>query len=376
MSKLFKKTLLMKPYIKAACCAAPLVVMPLAAKAQSNVELYGIIDTSIQWARSGGTSTTRLDPSNVQTSSWGLRGEEDLGGGMKAVFKLENGFNPNNGTMAQSGKMFGREAWVGLSGKYGSLTAGLHNTPLAYGLIRFSMGDLGHWDWGHASNNYDFFTSTRVNNSIAYVSPTMSGVTVSALYARGANGDPTLPRTLGDTVSVGVNYTKGPLAIEADYESMVYGKASTITAGSQTGTGNFEFLGVSYDFNFVKIGALAMLHRGSGDVKVVNSSIYADPNNLYYDVSALFPHVFTPAGSLMVSFGQYKLQGNSAGNSTSIGTRYDYHLSMRTGVYTGVAYIKNGSLASFTQTGAATSGIPVATGKNQIAVLAGMMHRF
>jgi predicted porin len=366
----------MKPYIKAACCVALLIALPLAARAQSSVELYGIVDTSIQWAHSGGQSTARLDASNVQTSSWGLRGEEDLGGGMKAIFKLENGFNTNNGAMAQTGKMFGREAWVGLSGKYGSITAGLHNTPLAYGLIRYSMGDLGHWDWGHASNNYDFFTSTRVSNSVAYTSPIIGGVTLSALYARGANGDSTLPSTLGDTVSVGLNYTRGPLSVEADYESMVYGKTSPITADSQTGVGNFEFLGASYDFNFVKLGALAMLHRGSGDVKAVNSTIYADPNNLYYDVSALFPHMFTQNGSLMVSFGQYRLQGNSDGNSSSIGTRYDYHLSPRTGVYTGVAYIKNGSLASFTQTGAAYSGIPVATGKDQIAVLAGMMHRF
>jgi predicted porin len=366
----------MKPYIKAAFCAALLIALPLTARAQSSVELYGIVDTSIQWAHSGGQSTTRLDSSNVQTSLWGLRGQEDLGGGMKAIFKLEDGFNPNNGETAQTGKIFGREAWVGLSGKYGSLTAGLHNTPLAYGLINFSMGDLGHWDWGHASNNYDFFTSTRVSNSIAYASPTISGVTVSALYARGANGTPGMPSTLGDTVSVGVNYTKGPLSLEADYESLVYGKTADITAGSQTGVGNFEFLGASYDFGFVKLGALAMLHRGSGDVQTVDSTIYADPNNLYYDVSALFPHMFTQNGSLMVSFGQYKLQGNSAGNSTSIGTRYDYHLSPRTGVYTGVAYIKNGPLADFTQTGAAYSGIPVSPGKNQIAVLAGMMTRF
>jgi predicted porin len=307
---------------------------------------------------------------------WGLTGAEDIGGGTKIIFKLENGFDVNNGIDAQTNKIFGREAWVGASGSFGTFRLGLNNTPMAYALIHFSMGDLGHWDWGHASNNYDFFVSTRVSNSIYYTSPNVHGLQLSALYARGANGDPTLPRTLGDTAAIGLNYTNGPLAIEADYESQVYGKTATATAGTSTEAGNFEFFGVSYDFQFMKLGGLVMVHRGAGEITTAASGVYADPNNLYYDVLALFPHVFDSNGSLMFSFGQYKLQGNSAGNSSSLGMRYDYHLSPRTGVYAGVAGIKNGSLANFTQTGAQFSGIPVAAGNNQIALLTGMMHRF
>lgn len=366
----------MNPYIRGICCALPCLALSYTAHAQSSVTLYGLLDTSIQYAHSGGTSTTRLDSSNVQTSMWGLRGQEDLGGSTKIIFKLENGFDVNNGVDAQTNKIFGREAWVGAVGDFGSVKIGLNNTPMAYALIHFSMGDLGHWDWGHASNNYDFFVSTRTSNSIYYTSPIVAGFQLSALYARGANGDPTLPRTLGDTASLGLNYTNGPFAIEADYESLVYGRTATATPTSSTETGNFEFFGASYDFQFVKLGGLVMVHRGAGDVKTANSSVYADPNNLYYDVSALFPHVLSTNGSLMLSFGQYKLQGNTAGDSSSLGLRYDYHLSPRTGVYAGVAGIKNGSLANFTQTGAQFSGIPVAAGNNQIAVLTGMMTRF
>lgn len=354
-----------------------LLGLSASAHAQSSVTLYGIVDTSIQFSHSGSSNTTRLDSSNVQTSSWGLKGNEDLGGGYQAFFKLENGFNVNNGTMAQTNKMFGREAYVGLSGKFGSMSMGLHNDEMMWGLIRYSMGDLGHWDWGHASNNYDFFTSTRVSNSIVYETPNLYGFKFSGMYARGANGDATLPRTLGDTISASVSYNQGPLSMEAIYESQVYAKTTTVVAGSPTGTGNFEFFGVSYDFNVVKLGALVMVHRGAGDIRAVNSTGYADPNNIYYDVSAVVPHVFVPQGSVMVSFGQYFLQGNSHGNSASWGLRYDYHLSPRTGVYAGVAGILNGSQASFTQTGAQYSGIPVqAPGKNQLAALVGMMHKF
>jgi len=366
----------MKPYIKGVGCAVSLMAMSCAAQAQSSVTLYGLLDTSIQYANTGGKNTTRLDSSEVQTSSWGLKGQEDIGGGTKIIFKLENGFNVNNGANAQTNAMFGREAWVGATGSFGTITAGLNNTEMMWGLVHYSMGDLGHWDWGHASNNYDFFAMTRVSDSINYASPNMAGFQVTALYSRGANGSTTLPSTLGDTAELGLSFNRGPLSLEAIYESQVYSKTTTITSSSPTQVGNYEFFGASYDFNVVKLGGLVMVHRGAGSITASNFSGFADPNNIYYDVSALIPNVLNSNGSLMFSFGQYKLQDNSAGNSSSYGMRYDYHLSRSTGVYAGVAGIKNGSLASFTQTGAQYSGVPVAPGNNEVAVLVGMMHRF
>jgi predicted porin len=364
----------MNPYIRGIGYALPLVAFPFSVHAQSSVTLYGALDTSIQYAHSGGTSTTRLDSSNVQASEWGLTGAEDVGGGTKVIFKLESGFNVNNGASAQTSKIFGREAWVGMSGPYGRVQAGLNNSPEMWGLIRFSAGDLGHWVWGQASNNYDFFVSTRIANSIIYTSPNVLGFTFSGMYARGANGDATLPRTLGDTFSVGVNYARGPLSFEADYLSQVYTTATPITASSSTHAGNHDLFGVSYDFGFAKFDGLLVLHRGAGNVTAVNSTGYADPNNLYYDISAQIPNVLN--GTLMFSFGQYKLQANSAGNSTSYGARYDYRLSPRTGLYVGVAAVRNGSQASFNVNGAAYSGITVAAGKNDLAGIVGMIHRF
>jgi predicted porin len=185
-----------------------------------------------------------------------------------------------------------------------------------------------------------------------------------------------MPRTLGDTAVVSASYNQGNFSIEAIAETQVYAQTTTITAATSTHSGNYEFLGTSYDFHFVKLGALAVLHRGAGNITASNFAGYTDPNNVYYDVSALFPHVLASNGSVMVSFGQYRLQRSSHGNSSSWGVRYDYHLSPRTGVYAGVAGILNGSEASFTQTGAQQTGIPVSPGKNELALLVGMMHRF
>ncbi|WP_267929696.1 porin [Paraburkholderia sp. ZP32-5] len=348
--------------------------LPCAAHAQSSVTLYGTIDASIQYARTGGKTVARLDSNNVFPSDWGLTGAEDIGGGTKVIFKLENGFNVANGQIVQTGKIFGREAWVGLSGPYGRVQFGLNNSPEMWGLARFEAGDLGRWDWGHAANNFNFFVSTKISNSVIYVSPTFNGFTFSAMWGFGANGDPTLPRTLGNTASLGVYYAKGPLSFEADYESQVYSTDTVITPSSPTSTGNHSLFGIGYDFGFVHLYGLFVLHRGAAQVKVSNPAAFADPNNFYYDLSAQIPHVLN--GTLIADFGQYKLQGNSNGNATSYGLRYDYRLSKRTGLYAGIAYMRNGSEASFTENPAQGAGIPVSPGKNLLTTVVGMVHSF
>src|ERR1700751_1017325 len=87
------------------------------AHAQSSVTLYGVLDDSIQYVSNvGGKSLYNMAAGNLQGNRWGVKGTEDLGGGLKAIFQLENGFNPNNGALGQGGKMFGRQAYVGLTG--------------------------------------------------------------------------------------------------------------------------------------------------------------------------------------------------------------------------------------------------------------------
>jgi predicted porin len=365
----------MKNYVKAHWYIAFLTALPCAAHAQaSGVTLYGVLDTSIQYAHSGGQSTTRVDSSNVFPSNWGIQGSEDIGGGNHVIFRLESGINVANGASAQAGKFFGREAWVGMDGPYGRFQIGLNNTPEMLGLLHFLSGDLGHWDWGHAANNYDFFPTTKIPNSIIYFSPDFNGFQFRTMWGFGANGDPALPRTLGNTFSAGVYYNKGPLAFEADYLSQVYTTSEVVMASSPTSTGNHDLFGISYDFGVVKLYGLMVLHRGAGDVKVLNTNTFAAPNNFYYEISAQVPHVAN--GTLIATFGQYKLQGNSNGNSTSVGLRYDYRLSKTTGLYGGVAYTINGSEAAFSENSGQGPGIAVSPGHNQLATVLGVVHAF
>ncbi|SAK60836.1 outer membrane protein (porin) [Caballeronia ptereochthonis] len=99
---------------------------PIASLAQSSVTLYGVIDEGFDYTNNvGGHSNELLASGFAQGSRWGLKGSEDLGGGNKAVFQLENGFDVNNGKLGQSGRMFGRQAYVGLSSStLGTLTVG------------------------------------------------------------------------------------------------------------------------------------------------------------------------------------------------------------------------------------------------------------
>ena len=86
-----------------------------AAAAQSSVTLYGVIDQGINYTNnSGGNSLVEMASGHVQGSRFGLRGSEDLGGGTKAIFQLENGFSADTGRLGQGGRMFGRQAYVGL----------------------------------------------------------------------------------------------------------------------------------------------------------------------------------------------------------------------------------------------------------------------
>src|ERR1700722_13901804 len=103
-----------------ALSAVPLAfaLTTIQAHAQNSVTLYGIIDTGFTYTHNSGGSASQfaMTSGNESGSRWGLKGSEDLGGGLKTIFQLENGFNSTTGKLGQNGREFGRQAFVGLSG--------------------------------------------------------------------------------------------------------------------------------------------------------------------------------------------------------------------------------------------------------------------
>ncbi|MBB3260499.1 putative porin [Paraburkholderia bannensis] len=164
------------------------------AHAQSSVTLYGVIDESIQWAHNVDTNGAnknlyQLAGGNLSGNRWGLKGTEDLGGGLKAIFQLESGFNVNNGKFSAfnaSTTIFGRQAYVGLThDQFGTVTLGRQYDPLV-DMVQPLTGDNYFGSEfatpGDVDNNDN---SSRTNNAIKYVSPVFDGFQFEGMYALG-----------------------------------------------------------------------------------------------------------------------------------------------------------------------------------------------
>lgn len=201
----------------------PLVALAMlsvvsAVRAENSVTLYGVIDTAINYTNSAGRGTTvAMAAGNTSGSRWGLKGSEDLGNGLKAIFRLENGFNSSTGTLLQGGREFGRQAYVGLTSvQYGTLTLGRQYNSFQDLLPYDNGGGVGMLDQIALNiyDNDDINNTWRSDNSIKYVSPSLNGLTVEGLYGfsnqAGAFAN-------NRTWSVGASYQNGPLRLDAAY---------------------------------------------------------------------------------------------------------------------------------------------------------------
>jgi len=194
-------------------CAAAFAIP--SAHAQSSVTIYGLMDAGVtMFSNMGGSKAWVSDSGVMQSNRLGFLGSEDLGGGTKAIFRLENGFSVNNGKLGQGGLLFGRQAYVGLSTQYGTVTLGRQYdfmaTNLALDATAAFIGGLYAWHL----DDLDRIAGEGVNSSIVYNSPDIHGLTFSGMYGfGGVAGD----FNEGSAVSAGLSYANGPLNIAAAY---------------------------------------------------------------------------------------------------------------------------------------------------------------
>lgn len=189
---------------------------------QSSVTLYGIMDVNVGQSKTFGSSTTPAttttgmqiyNPTNPRGSRFGFRGNEDLGGGMRAIFQLEAGLNPENGTT--NAALFNRHSWAGISGGFGELTFGLQETMHrvtnngGYNDIS-GEGELSVTTTNSSLQMMQNF-GTRVNNAVRYTSPVFSGVRVRVQSALGQ-------RATASTNGILVTYDQGPLKLALTHE--------------------------------------------------------------------------------------------------------------------------------------------------------------
>ena len=214
------------------------------AYAQSSVTLYGVVDAGVEYQNhqantTGSHDVVRLNSGNMSGSRWGLRGVEDLGGGLKGVFVLESGFSVDTGTMGQGNRLFGRQAFVGVQSQFGTLTLGRHQTPFyEFGLAFDPMAISSNYSITAQATEFQ----SRADNSIKYTG-TFGGLTGSLLYSTGTNtgaaaasalnapygnnaGEVPGNYHLGREYSASLIYNGGPFSIGAIYDETNVGIAT------------------------------------------------------------------------------------------------------------------------------------------------------
>ena len=192
-------------------------VLSTSASAQSSVTLYGVVDNALTYvSNQHGHSNFYMSQGNLQASKFGLLGSEDLGGGTKAIFRLESGFNSLTGAQSSAGYMFNRQSYVGLTNdRYGTVTLGRQYTP--YFQMVGALGPTGVLTGATGAHPGDIDaldTTLRLNNSITYLSPTIAGLQMSAQYGLGG-----VPGSIanGSHFSAAFRYDYKPFAIAAGY---------------------------------------------------------------------------------------------------------------------------------------------------------------
>jgi len=320
-----------------------------AAMAQSSVTLYGLADVwfgSVKTDDGNGNSmsSTKLNSGGVSTSRWGIKGSEDLGGGLKANFLLEQAVSLDSGAGGSTG--FSRQSYVGLSGGFGEVKLGkvwtAYDDVSGTSDAMFDSGALAPMNYVFESTNY----SANPGNTVYYSTPTFGGFAGAVSYALAE--DPRDGVTVSTSVSsFNVTYGAGPVAVQLGYQL-----EDNHTAANDK---KFTRLGGSYDFGVVVAKATYGKVANVGNVDGADVSEY----QLGVDVP------LSSALTLSASYASSKddnADGTFEAKRSGYGIAAAYALSKRTFVYTGYTSIKE------TQDGTAD-----ATTK---ALAVGLQHKF
>ena len=188
-----------------------------AAFAQSSVTLYGVADAAITKTNNGGETMLSSSSSlNNGTSRWGVRGVEDLGGGLKASFNFEGGLSLNDGAANLSGgQMFSRAANLGLSGGFGSILVGRALTPSFHGVAAYELTGTANYSALAAQFNFAG-AGSRNSSQIAYTTPNFGGVTASIGTILKGN-DASSAAGLQSKIDMNVIYKGGPISAGLSY---------------------------------------------------------------------------------------------------------------------------------------------------------------
>ncbi|CAG9251791.1 Porin [Paraburkholderia unamae] len=368
------------------------------AQAQSSVTLYGMLDAGVAYVsdtQSGAASghVFKFSSGTLNGPRWGIRGKEDLGGGLAAVFVLENGFNIGTGAAGQGSRLFGRQSYVGLEdNRWGSVTLGRQYDPVVRLVEPLGEAPVFGFSFATPGDVDNGVNTARVNNSIEFVSNEIAGFKAALLY--GFGGTPGSAGS-GQTWSAAASYHTGSLSAALGYLHADNG--ATSTNGVRTSSGSFDSLfntainsgfasasstsiaraAVRYAFTKVDVGAgysrvsyqHDALSQFDGVEKLQTANVYAN-------------YALTRTVKVGLGYNYTWSDGVAAAHYNQVSSGVLYSLSAQTELYAIAAWQRaNGTtLSSSGKRVAARASLGSyqtdSSGENQVYAAVGVRHRF
>lgn len=356
--------------VPALICAG---LLALSDKAAADVTLYGVLDVGVtRVSNENGHSISRLSSGDIQQSRFGFRGTESLGDGYQAFFNLENGFNADTGAAASSTVLFSRDARVGLSAPWGTLSLGRQAAPLVDALLPFTAAMLvfGPGYYTTHPGDYDRTLNVPVDNSVKYITPTWAGFNASLMYGFGEQAGSTSAQS---TWSAGASYTNGPLVLGAGFLQSRGANLATVRlapAANPFGTTGPDDLVNTYGFG--------------ASYKIDSFTVFAQINEAKFRISNLTPRTYeigtkwayNPAWTLGLDFTTTRVHGEDA-KIHELALSGAYGLSKRTDVYVvGVTQKTSGTNSSGGPLVAQIFTVNASSTSNQNILRAALRHKF
>jgi predicted porin len=381
---------------KTLIAASLMSAFTITAHAQSSVTLYGTLDAGLVFANNqGGHSNWQQGSGSVSNTYFGLRGSEDLGGGLHAIFTLESGFDLNNGKFTENNTIFNRQAFVGLqSDQYGTVTLGRQYDSVVDYLAPLSEAGAGYGNnlAAHPFDNDNLDNTFSVQNSVKYQSANYGGFKFGGLY--GFSNDAG-QFSNNRAWSAGASYNNGPLSVAASYLQLNNSGSTNLNGAVTQGNGTAEIAamlqrtfgaGINYSYGPANVGFVYTHTQLDGITGVnVGGETLAGfgGTNLHLDNFELNGrYALTPALSLNAAY--TFTNGTMTGSNGSGDPKWqtaslqgDYSLSKRTDVYLeGVFQHASGELGNLGANVASINTLSPSTSANQTVVAVGMRHRF
>ena len=339
----------------------------------ANVSLYGIADAGLRYNHYEGAvdkHSFTLDTGASSASRFGLKGSEDLGNGMTVGFQLENGFNIDDGKLANGGRLFGRQASLYVKGDFGTV---------AFGRMGGLASSCGSYDvfWGIGDafgGQYKIIEglaiSDRYDNMVTYQTPKFSGIQATVQYSFNedtANKNREGSSAVNRYAAAGVTGEFGAVQTAVAYEFQNYQSIG----GTQTKDGHTVYAGANYDCGFAKTFLMGQYFKN-----VSSTSAIADLDAA--DAPSVGPEGITgyglglgtvvPLGAAKLTVAAYYTDAeledtNTDYTSVAFGGKYEYFISKRTSVYAAAGFFQ------YDQDGKADK-------VNAYTGLAGLTHRF